>query len=493
MIDPKPFVETAEKESGKTVLISSEARHRTSSEALGRSGLLCSVEGALVFVRDDFMKPGKVEIIPSAGVESTEIRTIFVTEDLVLRRGREEHVFANLEQGSAASLLRTAGIAPGELTAEAAEVSREEIREEKEAEIVEVIEEEVADEEADSGHKISPEIITREEYEVRSSVPEAALAAQVEPKKNPGSGFGSFLGFGNLLGFAFLAGRFYSGLSRGEVNVVARPAVEEKPSPATEPSTRLAPAPTPPEPPAPKKSARAERAIAEEQKQQTTTREVQVNRLDRDSREEAVRIGLGSPQKIDGHRGSGEWDSAYQTAIPIVLPDKSEGMARLFLMNDRTNLYVAFEFDAPDEGVSQSFSYSVAPKTAASLLEEGTDFGFQSPGISAYRYYDGVRSSRPPCKTGQCGAPDTKWGGSNDGVGRYGSTDDFSFYEFSKPLRSEDPKNDVPLLYDRDYSFGIQLRLLDHALTRQGKYPVGYGDTSYPSRGEKLLIRIASP
>lgn len=209
----------------------------------------------------------------------------------------------------------------------------------------------------------------------------------------------------------------------------------------------------------------------------------------------AVGIGFGSPQAIDGQKAAGEWASAHQADIPIVLPDHTQATARLYLMNDRTNLYVAFEFGLADGAVRQSFSYSIAAENAASLFEEGTDFGFLGfEPTEDSSYYDGVRSSRPPSPTGQQGAgQDTNWGGHNDGSGRYARTNNVCFYEFSKPLSTEDPQNDVQLQPGKCYSFGIDLRLLDPKLTMGSKYPEGYGDTDYPPRGEKMLIRIAIP
>ena len=67
MIDQTPFADKAREHCQSPVLAQAEARLKSPGELLARPGLLCAVQGALVFVEEEIMEPGAVTVWQAAG------------------------------------------------------------------------------------------------------------------------------------------------------------------------------------------------------------------------------------------------------------------------------------------------------------------------------------------------------------------------------------------------------------------------------------------
>lgn len=114
MIDPKPFVDKAEAQSGQKVLAHGEARLR-SDHQLGEEGLLCAVEDGLVFVEEDLLSPGEVTRIGAADVRVARLDQGFLDATLVVDTGEQIFHFEAMKEEPAAAILEQADL-PQRLT-----------------------------------------------------------------------------------------------------------------------------------------------------------------------------------------------------------------------------------------------------------------------------------------------------------------------------------------------------------------------------------------
>jgi len=202
-----------------------------------------------------------------------------------------------------------------------------------------------------------------------------------------------------------------------------------------------------------------------------------------------VDIRYGRPKKIDGVRDPGEWKNANKFKVPVELLDKTKTTGYLFLMRDSKNLYIAFEFKNKIPVPTQSFFIGLGPKDIKDHNQEGVDYSVLLLNAkSELTYYDGIMTNRPPClskyrtKWKPCQGKDSKYGGTNDGSAKYQVRNGRAFYEFERPLKSEDEQNDVSLNPGEYRSLAINLMLYVNAHK--------HSNNGYPSEGKKLLIRI---
>lgn len=71
--DTKAFEGLVQEKTGKKVLSAWKALFRGGGKVLSKSGLLCAVEGGLVFAEEKFGKPGLVAPFPAQGISSFRV------------------------------------------------------------------------------------------------------------------------------------------------------------------------------------------------------------------------------------------------------------------------------------------------------------------------------------------------------------------------------------------------------------------------------------
>ena len=165
---------------------------------------------------------------------------------------------------------------------------------------------------------------------------------------------------------------------------------------------------------------------------------------------------------IDANPAPGEWDSAgrYQVSVNRHAAEGGGAVpATLYVMNDRTNLYIAFRVANATVGSSvfrvEFDNEHRAPRTPAvgDDAVDLTDFGFRD------RFF---RQSSPNTYTW---SDDSSYGGSEDGAGLDGDHTGFSFYELRHPLDSADNAHDLSLRYAARVGFDL---FFQHCITNNG-------------------------
>src|SRR5262249_53094712 len=130
---------------------------------------------------------------------------------------------------------------------------------------------------------------------------------------------------------------------------------------------------------------------------------------------------------IDGLQGSGEWDTAATLNFTA-----GTTPATLFVMNDRTNLYVAVRVARPTSGKT-SLDVVFDNDHESGELRNGNDALSLSTAPVAFR--DEFATDQA-CAPQWCWVADTTAGGTNDGSGAVTNNGAVSFYEFAHPLDS---------------------------------------------------------
>ncbi len=148
---------------------------------------------------------------------------------------------------------------------------------------------------------------------------------------------------------------------------------------------------------------------------------------------------------IDGVLTPGEWDKAGHVDFAVNLGGGATTPARLLVMNDATNLYIALRVQIPAT-TPTSFRNVVMEFDNAhdGVIGEGDDVFVLDP---PNNFFDEYRTFLPPCPpgVGLCGLLDTQGGGTNDGKGVFAVSGGFAVYEVSKPLNSGDTRHDFSL------------------------------------------------
>jgi hypothetical protein len=178
---------------------------------------------------------------------------------------------------------------------------------------------------------------------------------------------------------------------------------------------------------------------------------------------------------IDGTISPGEWAGA--TTLNIVINFAGGGiLGKLLVMNDATDLYLAFTFDGSAPRNSLSFEFDVDGDDRVSAGDDGIAFNPENG------FLDFVRVSGPPCNTpGLCGLADSDVGGTNEGAGAFRTDGTTTVYELRHPLKSGD-RHDVSL--SRGSTIGLQMSI--RLISQSG----ATDDTTFPGPEDFLGLTI---
>jgi len=170
---------------------------------------------------------------------------------------------------------------------------------------------------------------------------------------------------------------------------------------------------------------------------------------------------------IDGTISPGEWAQATTLNIVINLPNGGGALGKLLVMNDATDLYLAFTFEGTAQLNSISFEFDIDGDDTVSAGDDG--IGFNAPDD----FVDFVRASGPPaCNTpGLCAPRDSDVGGTNDGAGAFRNDGTTTVYELRHPLKSGD-RHDVALTRGSTIGVLMFIRLITQSGTTS--------DTTFP-------------
>ncbi len=189
---------------------------------------------------------------------------------------------------------------------------------------------------------------------------------------------------------------------------------------------------------------------------------------------------------VDGTMARREWRHADSIRFDANLPDGGTTSARLFVMNDDANLYVALRFARAvvDPGNSLGLEFD---NDHDCTRENGDDAVVMNPDIGDLT--DDFRTNDPPCPPGSppaaCGPRDVDAGGTNDGHGAFANDGAFTVYEISHPLDSGDVGHDFALGAGDRVGMFVFLRMIGAG----GVFPDDFGDTTFPEDGF-LEVRI---
>jgi len=193
--------------------------------------------------------------------------------------------------------------------------------------------------------------------------------------------------------------------------------------------------------------------------------------------------GRGTPV-LNGTLAQSEWSGAATFDFDVNVPGGGTTPARLYVMNDDTNLYFAVRVtrSVTDAymGVVFLFDNNANGLFSDEPFEEGDDaFGFTTQNGFIDNYY----TLRPPCPSGQiCGFSDVDDGGTVDGAGAFGSAGTDRIFELSHPLNSTDDAHDLSRTLNQSVGMIVSVSILAQNAN------VG-SDTPYPS-GTHLYLRL---
>jgi hypothetical protein len=177
---------------------------------------------------------------------------------------------------------------------------------------------------------------------------------------------------------------------------------------------------------------------------------------------------------IDGAISANEWTRATIVNVALKIPGQTTA-AKLYVMNDATNLYFAFAFErTPPAGERNIMSFEFDDDISGHL----------SPGDDGFVVVDGVftdsvRSTAPPCPTGVlCRFFDTALGGTEDGSGAFTNDGNNQTYEFLHPLKSGDAHD-----FSLDHGARIGMRLLVRLQQADGTLQ----DTTLPNNADGFI------
>ena len=171
---------------------------------------------------------------------------------------------------------------------------------------------------------------------------------------------------------------------------------------------------------------------------------------------------------VDGVLSPGEWDRAGTRTFDVALPPNDGGgttPVTLLIMNDATNLYVAFRVSRPVFGGGTNVSIHFDADHDRDREPGDDGFGMAvgefSPPTLVDVFHDGLNDLR-----------DDEFGGTNDGTTAATTDGTFTYVEMSHPLDNTDDAHDFSLGAGDFVGFGgfVHLFSLD-ALCNEGGPP----------------------
>jgi hypothetical protein len=155
-----------------------------------------------------------------------------------------------------------------------------------------------------------------------------------------------------------------------------------------------------------------------------------------------VLSAFGTPS-LDGVEAPGEWNPAARVDFQL---KPSLAPASFLVMNDATNLYVAFRLSGPPSpgwaGVSANFD-----NDGDGVNSEGDEAIVVNAWQGSFReLYDEYYTTKPPCTASAClGIEDFRTGGTTDSRAASSYAGSATFFEIAQPLNSADNAHDLNL------------------------------------------------
>ncbi|HEX8153555.1 MAG TPA: hypothetical protein VF698_10535 [Thermoanaerobaculia bacterium] len=179
---------------------------------------------------------------------------------------------------------------------------------------------------------------------------------------------------------------------------------------------------------------------------------------------------------IDGAISSYEWSSAQTIDLQVNLPEGGVAPARLYLMNDSKNLYVALRIARTKPDAATTFSVTLDANYDRALSAGDDGFGITHDAYNDIAI-DNVYFTGGECPAGAlCSSSDVDFRGTNDVSGAVGFDGTYMTYELRKPLMTSD-RNDGTMLAGTSMAMTFAVRLL----AAGAEWPYGVADTYYPS------------
>lgn len=164
--------------------------------------------------------------------------------------------------------------------------------------------------------------------------------------------------------------------------------------------------------------------------------------------------------RIDGVLSPGEWASA--AVVPLNVATASGTVAgKLYVMNDNLNLYLAVSFPASTLASADVLAFEFDNDNDGVWPEAGDDALVYSSPLGAGAFYDGYRTSLPPCPPGigLCGMSDADTGGVIHGQGVLHNDGVNTVYEMSHELNSGETDKDFALVGGSTVGFRMTLQV----------------------------------
>ena len=184
-----------------------------------------------------------------------------------------------------------------------------------------------------------------------------------------------------------------------------------------------------------------------------------------------------APPQVDAALAAGEWDSAQTIDVQVSVPEGGTAPARLYLMNDARNLYVALRIARSAPDAASTLSVNLDASYDRELSAGDDTFGVSHDTYGGATAIDNVYYTGGACpQDALCSATDVAQGGSNDVAGAVGFDNGYVVYELSKPLMTSDGL-DATMLAGSSIAMTFAVRLLAPG----AEWPNGIADTYYPS------------
>ena len=181
--------------------------------------------------------------------------------------------------------------------------------------------------------------------------------------------------------------------------------------------------------------------------------------------------------QIDGVIAPGEWESAQTIDIQVNVPEGGAAPARLYVMNDAQNLYVAMRIVRAAADASSTLSVNLDADYDRTLSAGDDTLGVFYDQSGGSVSFDNVHYTGGECpQDAVCSTADSERGGTNDVAGAVGSDGTYVIYELSKPLMTPGGL-DATMLSGTSMAMTFAVRLLSAG----AEWPNGVADTYYPS------------
>ena len=197
------------------------------------------------------------------------------------------------------------------------------------------------------------------------------------------------------------------------------------------------------------------------------------------------------PIVIDGHFDPAEWASATTYGFDVTLPGGGTTPAKLFITNDRSNLYVALRVKEPAFYYSEAIDIWFDSPARDGVVGSGDDelvLSFNNGCIGNKSFFDSFLYTGGGCPAGAiCASVDSAAGGTTDGNGAVDNDGTWTTFELWHPLASADVPHDMQVRKRDDLGFVVMYRYADPSATVTDTFFPG------PFRGSGLATYVTHP